>query len=148
MRVFPDEGVSEDDRKFRVVLENMRYGACLKEDMELLKTCISRSIPWFPSINDPQFKNISVIVGRNLTRDAINKFSVVRFANDTHKNLTSFVSVDKWGFIDDVPSTSAMRKAIHNICDPIRTSNELLPSIRDRLWELSPRRTEHIPDIL
>jgi hypothetical protein len=140
--------MSEDDRKFRVALENMRYGACDREDTDLWNTCISRAAPRFPSINDPQFRNVSVIVGRNATRDAVNKVSAVRFANDAHNTLTSFVSVDKWGSVDVESSTTAMRKASRGIRDPVRTSNALPPEIRDRVWEISPRRTEHTAGVL
>jgi hypothetical protein len=39
------KGMSEDDRRFRVALENMHYGACDTADTDLFNTCISRAAP-------------------------------------------------------------------------------------------------------
>jgi hypothetical protein len=131
------KGMSEDDRRFRVALENMHYGACDTADTDLFNTCISRAPPppQFPSINDPQFRNVPVIVGHNATRDAVNKVSAVRFTNNVHRTLTSFVSIDKWarGSVDVDSSTTVMRKALRGNRDPVRTSNALHPEIRDRV---------------
>ena len=56
-----------DDGKLRTCLENMRYKACTPDDIAFLRTRISSSVPGWPSIRHEQFRNVSIITGRNLS---------------------------------------------------------------------------------
>ncbi len=86
---------TENDAKFRTMLENMRYKSCTTADIEYLHNLASLS-----SVNkklqDDHFRNISVITALNIHRDRINELGSKRFALDSGQNLESFYSKDTW----------------------------------------------------
>ena len=85
---------SADDSKFREALSNMRYKACTPADIAFLKTLMSSEMPGRSSVNEKQFRNVSIITNLNSQKDEINRLGSQRFAEETGQNLTHFFSVD------------------------------------------------------
>ncbi|OJT12395.1 ATP-dependent DNA helicase pfh1 [Trametes pubescens] len=90
-------GLSNEDARFRVALENMRYGRCTADDLSLFQSRV-----WYPNTNDnrlllPEFRDVSIITARNAHRDGINNVKAKEFAARTGKKLYRFYSVDTWG---------------------------------------------------
>lgn len=139
---------SENDKKFRTLLENLRYRACTEEDIELLRSRITtkkRSDTW---INLPQFRNVSVIVSRNCERDVINEKKAETFANDTNQELHTFYSVDSY------PSATSQREQKNSkhvekkIKNNVRMSNKMSVEMQERLWRIKPEFTKNMPSKL
>ena len=53
--------MSPEDVKLRKCLENLRYRACSPDDIELLETRIAGRGPSRPKLNQPRFRNVSII---------------------------------------------------------------------------------------
>jgi hypothetical protein len=85
---------SADDAKFREALSNMRYKACTPADIAFLKTLMSSEMPGRSSVNEKQFRNVSIITNLNSQKDEINHLGSQRFAKETGQNLTHFFSID------------------------------------------------------
>jgi hypothetical protein len=85
---------SVNDAKFREALSNMRYKACTPADITFLKTLISSEMPGRSSVNEKQFRNVSIITNLNSQKDEINRLGSQRFAAETCQNLTHFYSID------------------------------------------------------
>ncbi|KAF9052108.1 hypothetical protein BJ165DRAFT_1413860 [Panaeolus papilionaceus] len=60
-----------DEIAFRGALENLRYYACTEEDIALLRSRIPSLNPSL-SLDDPMFKNVSIITAFNWDKDSIN----------------------------------------------------------------------------
>ena len=71
---------TDDDVKFRQVLENMWYKYCTPADITFLCTCISLSIPGRPSILGDEFRNVPIITPHNIHKDVINTIGCQRFS--------------------------------------------------------------------
>ena len=85
---------STSDAKFREVLSNMRYKACTPADITFLRSLISSEMPGRSSVNEKQFRNVSIITNLNSQKDEINRLGSQRFATETGQNLTHFYSID------------------------------------------------------
>ena len=126
---------SADDAKFREALSNMRYKACTPGDIAFLRTRISSEMPGRSSVNEKQFRNVSIITNLNSQKDEINRLGSQRFATETGQNLTHFYS------IDTVPSTSnesEEHQPKKNFIARRKRSikNNLIPDkIQEALWE-------------
>ena len=72
----------------------MRYKACTPADIAFLKTLMSSEMPGCSSVNEKQFRNVSIITNLNSQKDEINRLGSQRFAEETGQNLTHFFSVD------------------------------------------------------
>ncbi|KAH6894767.1 hypothetical protein BKA70DRAFT_1117490 [Coprinopsis sp. MPI-PUGE-AT-0042] len=72
----------------------MRYGSCTASDIAFLRSRISTTIEGFPSISDPEFRNVSIITTRNVLKDTINELGSKRFAEETGQTLHFFYSED------------------------------------------------------
>lgn len=137
-------GMSEEDRAFRVALENARVAACTPMDIALLRSRVSGALPHQPHIGMPQFKYVSVISPPNARRDNTNDVCVEPFAFELQTSLPSFMSRDRFGTVASDQSTRATQRAIETSCDPVRTSDDPDLMFRLQLWSLPPRRTEHV----
>ncbi|KAI5886715.1 uncharacterized protein SCHCODRAFT_01177116 [Schizophyllum commune H4-8] len=82
------------DRALTRALTNMRYVACTPEDLEVLRSLVVGSSPDAPRLNDPTFRDVSIITARHAEKDAFNDLGAKRFASDTGQELTSFYSCD------------------------------------------------------
>jgi hypothetical protein len=85
---------SPEDAKFREALANMRYKACTPSDIAFLKTRISSELPDHASVNEKEFRNVSIITNLNSQKDEINRLGSLRFAAETGQTLTHFFSID------------------------------------------------------
>jgi len=85
---------SADDAKFREALSNMRYKACTPADIAFLRTRMSSEMPGRSSVNEKQFRNVSIITNLNSQKDEINRLGSQRFAAETGQNITHFYSID------------------------------------------------------
>ena len=85
---------SARDAEFREALANMRYKACTPSDIAFLKTCISSELPGRASVNQKEFRNVSIITNLNSQKDEINRLGSLRFAAETEQTLTHFFSID------------------------------------------------------
>jgi hypothetical protein len=89
------KGQSAGDKKLRTALENMRYAACTKRDIEFLRTLCISDLESDPRFQSEKFRNVSIITRRNASRDKINMLGAIRFANDTKQSLDEFYSEDR-----------------------------------------------------
>jgi hypothetical protein len=53
--------MSEDNKKFRTALMNMRYAACTNDDLEFLKTLHANNNVNNKSLSSSNFRNVSII---------------------------------------------------------------------------------------
>ena len=89
------EGVTDADKQLRSALENMRYKDCTANDIKFLRTHVAGGDAPAPQLNDPKFRNVSIITARNIHKDKLNMIGSKRFAADTGQELTNFYSVDE-----------------------------------------------------
>lgn len=123
-----------NDAKLRTALENMRYKSCTPDDILFLKSRISSSVPNRPSVCDDNFRNISIIMARNLHKDEINRVGAMRFANETGQSLTEFYSDD---------TTKVSQKSAATAAKATGTKHRLItPEIQDALWSQPPSTTD------
>ncbi|KAL1685159.1 hypothetical protein GGG16DRAFT_66849 [Schizophyllum commune] len=83
-----------EDRALALAMANMRYAACTKADLEVLRSRVVGSNPKAPTLSDPKFRDVSIITARHAEKDAFNELGSRRFATDTGQQLTSFYSCD------------------------------------------------------
>ncbi|KAF9802982.1 hypothetical protein IEO21_09764 [Rhodonia placenta] len=86
---------SPNDAKLRKALENLQYKSCTESDIKHLQGCIAGRGDGKPKLNQPRFRNISVITAWNAYRDKINELGCARFARETGQQLVTFYSEDK-----------------------------------------------------
>jgi len=104
---------SQADKKLRVALENMHYKDCTENDIEFLRTRIAGTMEPAPQLNDPKFRNVSIITARNIHKDKLNMLGSQHFAADSGQELTHFYSVDQLnsvGTSNQSKKTKAMGK--------------------------------------
>ncbi|KAJ3475999.1 hypothetical protein NLI96_g11457 [Meripilus lineatus] len=139
-------GMSEEDKKFRTCLENMRYARCTADDLALLKTRIAK--PDGPSLREDKFRNVAVITPRNAQRDAWNLDGVRRFASETGQSLHRFHCIDSSGRSNNIASVAADRKKQRRAMGACRKSNLVPAREQQQLWSLPPSLTLHVPSKL
>lgn len=137
-------GLSADDIKFREALVNLRFGACTPSDLKLLSTRIAGSNPGQPNITLPQFEEVSIVTAKNAIRDAVIYIRPEIFAAKHSQSLHMFVSLDRFPNTRGSASVSETRRFAVNFQDPVRMSNEIPIELRDLLWNMQPRRTDHV----
>ena len=130
--------MSEDDKKFRTALINMRYAACTHDDLEFLKTLHVDRIKDKKSLINSIFRNVSVITSLNTQKDQINESCSIRFARDTDQQLTHFYSIDKLGNAD-LGRKRRRSQASKKCSADIDIPND----IQKILWDSSPHTSEH-----
>ena len=134
--------MSEDDKKFRTALSNMRYAACSEEDLEFLETlCVNTNSKRCEDLlSDPNFKNASIITSLNTQKDQINESCSMRFAQETGQQLTHFYSIDKLGNTD-LQRKGRGSRTLKKMPAKVNISDD----IQKALWESSPHSSEHFP---
>ncbi|KAI0348766.1 hypothetical protein OH77DRAFT_1379468, partial [Trametes cingulata] len=131
-----------EDAKLRTALENLRYKACTPDDIKLLQSRVAGRGSGKPKLNQPRFRNVSVITAWNSHRDKINELGCQRFAQENGKSLTTFYSVDRLSADNDEEGTKKQRR---NTVNPRRSTNILSEELQNCLWDLSPTLTNHLP---
>jgi hypothetical protein len=132
--------MSEDNKKFRTALMNMRYAACTNNDLEFLKTLHANNNINNKSLSSSNFRNVSIITSLNTQKDQINESCLICFARDTNQELTHFYSIDKLGNADlewKKQRSKGSKKVLANIDIP--------DDIQQTLWDSSPHSSEHFP---
>ncbi|KAI0770841.1 hypothetical protein BC629DRAFT_1292002, partial [Irpex lacteus] len=137
-------GLSEEDKKFRIALENIRFASATKEDLALLWTRVAGPLPHQPKPSQPEFCDVSALTAKNAVRDAIVYVRSPVHAIQEENCLFDFVSRDRLPASRASASATEARRLALSTCDPVRTTNVLPAELRDMLWSLSPRRTEHV----
>ena len=133
---------SIEDGKLRKALENMRYAACTKNDIEFIRSKIAGRSTNQPDISSPEFRNVSIITGLNAEKDRLNELGSKCFAQDTKQTLTDFYSIDTLGPSID-PET--LKKMKHTGTKTTKASSIINPKIQHMLWNLNHSETDHIP---
>jgi hypothetical protein len=72
--------MSEDDKKFRTALMNMKYAACTNDDLEFLKTLHANNNINNKSLSSSNFRNVSIITSLNTQKDQITAVPLSAFA--------------------------------------------------------------------
>ncbi|TFK82753.1 hypothetical protein K466DRAFT_499733 [Polyporus arcularius HHB13444] len=132
-----------EDAKLRTALENLHYRACTDEDIKLIQSRVAGPGPHRPKLNQPRFRNVSVITSWNSDRDAINAMGCERFARENGQVLQTFYCRDKLAAESD--SSDMSRRQRQNKVNPKRATNIVNPELQELLWNLSPELTEHHP---
>ena len=130
--------MSEDDKKFRTALSNMRYALCTEDDLKFLDTLRLDRNKNKKLLSD--FKNVSIITSLNTQKDQINESCSIRFAQDTGQQLTHFYSIDKVGNVD-----LERKKRGSRASKKISVSVDIPGNIQKTLWESSPHTSDHFP---
>ncbi|RDX51845.1 hypothetical protein OH76DRAFT_1324179, partial [Lentinus brumalis] len=141
-------GMSAEDAKFRIALENMRYARCTKQDIALLQTRIHDPARPGKDLHSERFSEVPVITAFNAYRDAINAARVREYASSRNLSLSSFYSHDLWGKNKDGASIRKAQKAYEAVVDPVRQSNAISTRIQEVLWAVPPALTEHHAGVL
>lgn len=131
-------GICEADSMFRIALGNLRYKACSKEDIALLKTRIVNSSAVAPTLTDPNFRFVSIITAWNAHKDAINAVMCKLYAQEHAEVLHYFHSTDQWSSSLNLHGVRETQRVIDKTVDPIRTSDNISDDVRRILWNVSP----------
>ena len=116
---------TDNDMKFRTLLENLRYKSCTEKDIQLLRTRIAGYNHVTPNLSDSNFHNVSIITSWNSYRDKINSLGVSRFSEETLQYKESFYSIDCIKPID----TKRLYKKRKLNTDPLQSSNFIGPNL-------------------
>ena len=124
---------SAEDAKFREALANMRYKACSPSDIAFLRTRISSELPGRASVNQKEFRNISIITNLNSQKDEINRLGSLRFADETGQTLTHFFSIDS---VVSKESEEDVQRNKYKAGRKRSVKHGLIPeAIQNALWE-------------
>ena len=124
----------------------MCYKACTPDDISFLHSRISSQIGGWPSVNEKQFHNVSVITTLNLPKDVINDLGSQRFTEETGQVLINFYSEDSV-----TTSNTQGKKTIKKNTTAINLRKKvqvpmLLPALQQIIWDLPPSsNTKNIP---
>jgi hypothetical protein len=138
---------TSDDERLREALSNMRYKACTPDDIAFLRSRVSSPIEGRPSVNEKQFRNVSVITTLNLPKDVINDLGSQRFAAETGQELVNFYSEDT---VSSSSGSQEKRSIKKNMSTNLRKKKVQVPSLSPALqqivWDLPPSsNTKNIP---
>ncbi|TFK79136.1 hypothetical protein K466DRAFT_579259 [Polyporus arcularius HHB13444] len=134
---------SAEDAKLRTALENLRYRACTSEDIKLIQSCVAGKGKGRPKLNQPRFRNISIVTTYNAYRDKINELGSSQFAAETNQELVTFYSIDKFGA--DKEDGTITRKQQKQKINIKRSTNIVHPELQEKLWDLPHASTDHHP---
>ncbi|THH26548.1 hypothetical protein EUX98_g7646 [Antrodiella citrinella] len=138
------QGMSDKDKAYRRMLENLRYKACDDADFALLESIRMGSLTCSTHVAQPAFRDVSIITVHNAQRDAINRVSVPRFAREHGEAIHRFQSIDK------LPGEGASRTT--STAGESAMSDKEAEIYYDRLrrlvWATAPGLTEHVPGVL
>ncbi|KAI0675202.1 hypothetical protein C8Q78DRAFT_958617, partial [Trametes maxima] len=142
------KGMSSDDIRFRIALENMRYARCTQTDEELILSRIFVSTPENGGHLPAEFETVSLITARNAYRDAANATRVAEYAASHGKELHKFYSVDRWATSKDVSSLRLAQRMYDRTIDPSRLTNSITPLLQEALWKIPPALSNHHAGVL
>ena len=129
---------TDEDKRFRRALENMRYKDCTPEDIQFLRSRITSVLPGKPSISDEKFRNVSVITAKNCQKDEINRLGCIKFAQETGQDLTVFYSEDTLKDKND-------EKKSHNK-RPTKKITTISADLQNIIWDLPHSSGDkHVP---
>ena len=135
-----------DDERLREALSNMRYKACTPDDIAFLRSRISSQIEGRPSVNEKEFRNVSVITTLNLPKDVINNLGSQRFAAETGQALTNFYSEDTVSLSDSQEKRSIEKNVSTNSRKKKVRVSSLSPALQQIIWDQPPsNNTKNIP---
>ena len=138
-----------NDERLREALSNMRYKACTPDDIAFLRSCISSPLEGRSSVNEKQFRNMSVITTLNLPKDVINDLGSKRFAAETGQVLTNFYAEDTVNSSDSQENKSTKRNVSANVRKKKVQLPSLSPALQQTIWDLPPSsNTKNIPGTL
>ncbi|KAF9038753.1 hypothetical protein BJ165DRAFT_1352342 [Panaeolus papilionaceus] len=124
------------DGLLRNTLENMRYGACTRENVDFLFSRVAQRNS-STSLAQNKFRHVSVITSLNSYRDKYNELGVKRFAADTGQELQVFHSIDMLK-CKNTDNHKKNRKKINNkVC--------ISSVLQNLIWDLEPHTSEHVP---
>jgi hypothetical protein len=127
-----------EDLKLRTALENMRFGACDRNDLEFLRSRIAGERTDLPRLNTKEFRNVAIITAYNIHKDTINDLGAERFARDTGQELVDFYSVDKL-------SSKGVDRTKWKGCEQAEFRS-MGKTLQHELWNATASATsEHIP---
>jgi PIF1-like helicase len=78
---------SQRDGQLRQALTNMRYKACIPEDLVFLRSLVSSHTSGRASVKQKEFRDISIITALNIHKDEINRLGSLRFATESQQSL-------------------------------------------------------------
>lgn len=130
-----------EDAKFRKLLENLHYKACTMADVNFLRGRIAGCGKGKPKLNDPNFRNVSMILSYNSHRDRINELGVTRFAKDTGQMLETFYSLDHYGSPEDGTRHNKSKKN----AEVKHKVDKIHPHLQEQLWMLPHKDTNNHP---
>ncbi|KAF8815885.1 hypothetical protein BYT27DRAFT_7078712, partial [Phlegmacium glaucopus] len=135
-----------DDERLRDALSNMRYKACTPDDIAFLRSRISSEIEGRSSVNEKQFRNVSVITTLNLPKDVINDLGSQRFSAETGQELIHFYSEDTISSIDSQVKKSTKKNTFANLGKKKVHVPLLSQALQQTIWDLPPSsNTKNIP---
>jgi hypothetical protein len=85
-------------------------------------------------MDDPRFRDISVIMSFNVHRDKINDLGKFRYAMETGQELKTFYSHDTWKGFDNTNQTKKRR--VKKSVDPLRTSDDIAMHLQKTIWDI------------
>ncbi|TFY56576.1 hypothetical protein EVG20_g8875, partial [Dentipellis fragilis] len=132
---------SQEDAKFRTLLENCRMASCTAEDIQLMLSCIPNDDNPHIDISKPEFRHSSIITAWNVQRDRLNELGSEQFAEDTRQKLQTFYAVDTL-------SSRQANQMTGQTTDPLRRSNYVPEDKAEKLLQIRSGATGHIPGIL
>ena len=117
---------SEDDDRFRTMLENLRYKSCTKEDLSYLQ---SRTVTKAnkSQLISAEFEDVPIITGRNVQRDKINLLCGNKYISEQGLLQHDFYSADR--LVSSKNNQFSM----------------MTSSLQKQLWEMLPVDSEHLP---
>ena len=125
---------SAEDAQFREALTNMRYKACTPNDIAFLKKRISSELPGRASVNQKNFRNVSIITNLNSQKDEINRLGSLRFAAETGQKLTHLFSIDSIVSTSKDPEDRQQRKFTVGRKRTVKHGS-IPEAIQQALWE-------------
>lgn len=131
----------ESEIAFRRALDNLRWHACTPEDIALLRTRIAGPATGL-SVDDDEYRSVSVITARNRDKDQINASNSARFAAECGDKLVDFYAVDT------LKSSEAKRRDPKKRNRVYSTLARLSKVIQVKLWSQPPSTSEQIPSKL
>ncbi|EIM79077.1 uncharacterized protein STEHIDRAFT_69941, partial [Stereum hirsutum FP-91666 SS1] len=138
------QGASDDDIRFRQILNDLRYFACTTEQVDWMNARAAGRAPSQPHIYDKNVRHVSIITAWNAARDKMNELGAPSFARDTGQALHTFHSLDRWSSAAPDKANPSKRKRISS-ADVIRDSDEVGMAMQKVLWDVYPARTDHHP---
>ncbi|KAJ3549575.1 hypothetical protein NM688_g5163 [Phlebia brevispora] len=142
------KGISPADQRYRRLLAHVRLKSCDDEDMDLLDAITLRNDEQRLNGLDSKFKYVSIITAWNAHRDAINAYSIPRFATEHQMQIQPFYSLDKLCLPkESVGLREALGQQINSSL-VAAIDGRMLERLRDLLWRLPPCLTEHLPGVL